>query len=151
MTRLFNILLRQGAFPTEDAPMDLVSTFVAHNGEEYEMLNLEPQTMYIGKMSQGMKRAHMVGADVTMAKLMELSSVSQRPEYTAIVDAEKYAREMALANGMPAHLLVSPAKVKQMLAQVQAAQDQTRMAQDAVMLSEADKNRADANAALMGM
>ncbi len=151
MTRLFNILLRQGAFPTEDAPMDLVSTFVAHNGEEYEMLNLEPQTMYIGKMSQGMKRAHMVGADVTMAKLMELSSVSQRPEYTAIVDAEKYAREMALANGMPAHLLVSPAKVKQMLAQVQAAQDQTRMAQDAVMLSQADKNRADANAALMGM
>ena len=148
MTRLFNILLRQGAFPIDEAPMDLISTFVGSNGEEYSMLNLEPQTMYIGKMSQGMKRAHMVGADVTMAKLMELSSVSQRPEYAGIVDAEKYAREMALANGMPAHLLVSPEELEKQLQQLQKAQDKQRQAQDAVQLSQAEKNRADAQAAL---
>jgi hypothetical protein len=95
-----------------------------------------------------MKRAHMVGADVTMAKLMELSSVSQRPEYAGIVDAEKYAREMALANGMPAHLLVSPEELKKQLQQLQEAQNMQRQAQDAVQLSQAEKNRADAQSSL---
>lgn len=150
MTRLFNILLRQGAFP-ENVPMNLVTTFIGANGEEYEMLNIEPRTAYIGKMSQGMKRAHMVGADVTMAKLMELASVSQQPEYTAIVDAEKYARALAIANGMPTDLLRSPNEVKMILQQVQDAQNMQREAADAVQLSQAEKNRADAHAALMGV
>lgn len=148
MNRLFNILLRQGAFP-EDAPFELVRPFVASNGEEYEMLNIQPRTMYIGKMSQGMKRAHMVGADVTLAKLMELASVSQDPEYTAIVKSQEYARALALANGMPTALLRSPDEVKQLLQQVQDAQLEQRQAEEAVQLSEADKNRAQAQNLLM--
>lgn len=148
MNRLFNILLRQGAFP-EDAPFELVRSFVGPNGEEYEMLNIQPRTMYIGKMSQGMKRAHMVGADVTLAKLMELASVSQDPEYTAIVKAQEYARALALANGMPTALLRSPDEVKQLLQQVQDAQLEQRQAEEAVQLSEADKNRAQAQNLLM--
>lgn len=151
MHRLFNILLRQDAFPMEDAPAGLIGTFTSRDGEQYQMLKMEPQTLYIGKMSQGMKRAHMVGADVTMAKLMELSSVSQQPEYAGIVKAEEYAREMALSNGMPARLLRTPAEMKRMLKEVQNAQTMQRQAQDALQLSQAEKNRADAQAALMNM
>lgn len=151
MQRLFNILLRQGAFDLENVPQGLITTFKAPNGEEYEMLNLEPHTAFIGKMSQGMKRAHMMGADITVAKLYELANVSQDPAFAAIVNSEKYAREMAFANGMPTHLLRSPREVKTMLAQVQEAQDAQRQAADALQLSQAEKNRADAQAALMGL
>lgn len=150
MNRLFNILLRQGAFP-EDAPFELVSRFVGPNGEEYEMLNVQPRAAYIGKMSQGMKRAHMVGADVTLAKLMELANVSQDPEYTAIVKAQEYARALALANGMPTSLLRSPNEVKLLLKEVQDAQMSQQQAAEAVQLSEADKNRAQAQQALMAV
>ena len=135
----------------DEAPDGMIGSFVAPDGNEYETLNLEPNVMYVGKMSQGMKRAHMVGADVTMAKLMELSSVSQNPAYMAIVKEEAYARALAQANGMPADLMRSPSEVKQMLAEVQMAQEQQRVAQDAVMMSQADKNRADAQNALMSI
>lgn len=147
MCRIFALLLRAGRFPEKNMPRDLIIQQVEGERVVREYLNF-PRVAYIGRMAQAYERNQMSGAEIAMTKLVQLGSVLQNPKLTMIFDWDSFARDTAIANGMPAKYLLDPDAVDELYAQLMKQRQEQMNAEASLQEAEAREHNANATAAL---
>lgn len=147
MNRIFALLLRTNQLPVKNMPANLITRQVEGDRVVREYLNY-PRVAYIGRMAQAYERNQMTGAEIAMTKLVQLGSVLQNPKLTMIFDWDAFARDTAIANGMPAKYLLDSNEVEELFNQLMAQRQQMINAEASLQEAEAREHNANATAAL---
>lgn len=123
--RVFSILFRQGKFPTEDMPDELI---VQDQGgtEDFELEI--PAISYLGKISQAIERAQRGGGDSYMQNAIAYTQATGDPSMLDIIDMRKYSRFVYENSGAPMDCIRTPKELEQLDQQrAQAAQQQAQL------------------------
>lgn len=100
--RIFSILFRQGKFPIEDMPDELV---VRDQGGSENFEIKIPAVSYNGKISQAIERAQRNGGDYYIQNALAYTQATGDPSMIEIVDMRKYGRFLYESTGAPTDCL----------------------------------------------
>lgn len=121
INRVFSILFRQGKFPTDDMPEELV---VRDQGGSEDFEIKIPSVSYNGKISQAIERAQRGGGDYYIQNALAYTQATNDPAMIEIVDMRKYARFLYENSGAPMDCLRKDKELEQLDQQRTAAAQQ---------------------------
>ncbi len=146
MRRILALLLRAGVIPLEGAPSTIVQRVLDKNSNERIIL-LKPQVSFLGRMAQAIDRAQKASLDGTLQELYTTSKAAVdmgMANPLDHIDLDYLARWRCLASAMPIKGLRPAEEVAQMRKQKAEAAAAMQEAQMEQVLSQANKNNADA-------
>lgn len=142
--RVFACVARSGKIDTESAPSGV---FMDQKDSQDRVVSdwiVSPKVKNIGKMAQAYERAQNAGTMQAISIIQELANISQNPEMLMVVDWEETSRDLLISSGMPARLINSKDKVRQMRDELTEAQAQQAGTEQLVQQSQAGLNNAKA-------
>lgn len=149
MTRIFCLLFRMGKFGSENMPEDLVEIKRdIYTGEPEIHRVLPPKVTYIGRMAQSLQYAQQAGLSNTIMELIEYANLTKNPDFLLPLNPALISRYKINAAGVPHMCTYSPAQVRKTQKKMQDAQEAMQSAALAEQASVANRNDAQAEAAM---